>query len=501
MSRLAQAIDIPLWLRQDRASLDQRLQRDRTIGARCSNSDDRKQVLEWWRELPEAAPDAEHPGARIQRARSIATVVLLAASMFIGASVTGVALTYDGTYPINLLSLIAVTVVLPVALLVVNVVLLLARLWGAGTIGAGLSIGYWIGSWLDRALGNQTPIFVWPASRRRAGSRFATWQIVTWSQWMGTGFFLGAIAATVALVALTDLAFGWSTTLEISPASIAALVDALSTPWHVWLPDAAPSASAVADSRYFRIDSARRLQPAGDLGYWWTFYVMVLIVYGLLPRLIFLGVGLWRTRTSTIGLLLDDPEVTALLDRLRSPRQASGGERGVGELGGESRDSHQSGELGDSHEIEEVQDSQESLVAAPAIAHPGRSAAVIWNNAAETHSIATQMHLADTAVVALDVSRSAEEQDVLLKGFAGAVDADLLDVFVFTKGYEPPNGDFLDFLRCLRDSLDANVSIRVSLTGLAGQPPQQRDVRVWTRALANIDDPRLYVDGSIGDIQ
>src|SRR5690606_12182893 len=56
-----------------------------------------------------------------------------------------------------------------------------------------------------------------------------------------------------------------------------------------------------------------------DLAGWWSFTVLAIACYGLLPRIVLLFVSAWRLRAATCALLVDDPRVVALLDRMATP--------------------------------------------------------------------------------------------------------------------------------------------------------------------------------------
>ena len=59
---------------------------------------------------------------------------------------------------------------------------------------------------------------------------------------------LTAVLTALALVVFTDLAFGWSTTLDLDAASLHRVVEALSTPWRELIPAARPSSTAARPS-------------------------------------------------------------------------------------------------------------------------------------------------------------------------------------------------------------------------------------------------------------
>jgi hypothetical protein len=479
---LAHAIDVRRWLRDDRATpAARRLQRDRDLGRRLTTDDPSARVLGWWSLLAaeghRADGNAASAGARVVVARRAASVGLLLLGFGVGASVAGVALAYDGRHPVNLFTLLGVLVALPGLMLAFTLLLLPGRLPGLGglqSLAAGMSAGRWLGAWLDRWL--DVDLFVPRGAAAAAMGRFSRWQVVVFSQWLAVGFFAGALLVMVLLVTFTDLAFGWSSTLDIEVARVQGAVTALAAPWAAWLPAAAPDAALVEASRYFRLDDGGPV--GGDvsrLGAWWPFVLMTVLFYGALPRLLLLAFGAWRLRRATTAMLLDDPEVAALLDRLRSPLLAIEG----------------SGE-------EEVVDAAREALPAPRDLPAGEGLAMLlWNAAADSGTarawLADHLGVQPAAEASLGILQDESRQRALLDGLADALRGRLRRVLIITKGWEPPLLEFNDFLGLVREVLGGDCSITVVPLALDGGRVDARDRDVWARALARVRDPRLYV--------
>ena len=139
--------------------------------------------------------------------------------------------------------------------------------------------------------------------------------------------------AGLILVAVTDLAFGWSSTLTLDADAVHRAFAFLALPWASWLPGAVPDADLVAASRYFRLETVQiGGEEAAALGTWWPFVLMTILFWGLLPRLLLLGVGQWRLGGAMRSMLVRHPEVVALLDRLAPPRVDFGPEQQAEQL-------------------------------------------------------------------------------------------------------------------------------------------------------------------------
>lgn len=473
---LAVAVDIRRWLRNDRDTpFEERLIRDREIGRQLPPGSGHQRLVGWWSTVDRGELAEPDKGDRLVSLRRLATMTLFLIGFALGGSVVGVALGYRGDYPVNLLALLGVVVGIPLILLVITVILLPGRVPGLASLRdalSGMSPGRWTGALLDRLAGVEM------FADLRSGGAFARWQLLVFSQWLAVGFFVGVLSVAWMLIVFTDLAFGWSTTLRIEDATVFQWLSALSQPWSSWLPSAAPGMEMVEASRFFRLQadgvSAAR---AEQLGQWWPFVLMTIATYGLLPRLLLLGVGAWRLHAATRSLLRDDPEVTALLDRLNTPR--------VNYEGGVEPEP-----ASEAHQVP----------AAEAVSVDAVTAVVVWNGAvspaATSQWLESRFGVVAGVQMSLGVLHSEDEQRQAL----GALPKGVQRLVVITKGWEPPLLEFSDFLDLARVQVGTDVSVMVVPVDVSGKSVRSEDREVWSQALARQRDPRLYVAGA-DDVQ
>src|SRR5690606_26769481 len=98
------------------------------------------------------------------------------------------------------------------------------------------------------------------------------------------------------------------------------IVEALAWPWSAAAPEAVPGIELIRNSQFFRLESGVFTTGASrELAGWWSFTVLAIAFYGLAPRIVLLGFAAWRLRAAIRALLVEDPRVTALLDRMATP--------------------------------------------------------------------------------------------------------------------------------------------------------------------------------------
>jgi hypothetical protein len=257
------AVDIPLWLEQDRgADLAERLHRDRTLGLELRGRRPLGRVRAWWRLLPtDTRPDL---GRRLQRARVLVSVFLALTGVLVGAGLTLAVFRYEGDYPVNVVAALALLAGLPFLMALTTLLLMPGRIPALKPLQdalAAINVGNLATAFFNRfadAGASDRFRLAWPAARSGATARFARWQLLCWSQWFGACFSIGALGMAFLLVVFTDLAFGWSTTLDVDAVQAQRIAAVIALPWATWLPAAVPDVALVAESRFFRLDGLSR---------------------------------------------------------------------------------------------------------------------------------------------------------------------------------------------------------------------------------------------------
>jgi hypothetical protein len=397
-------------------------------------------------------------------------------------SITGVAVAlaafaYDGSEPVNVVRLLALLVGVQLVLLAFTLLLLPGRMFGLRHIHdllRALNPGAWAAAVFQkiaRAPPAVAHLFAGSAPRA-AAVRFAKWQILHWSQTAAVAFNVAALVTAIMLVTFSDLAFGWSTTLDADPAAVTRAMQRIAWPWAGLVPAAVPSAELVEQSQFFRLeDSGATARAPRALGAWWPFTVLALVTYGLLPRLVLLIVTTARLRAATKRLLLDDSGVTALLDRMASPEIETAAAE---------------------HEVAPPLE----IGVRPTARRPitGSAHALIWEDSlpADAARDYARVHFG------LDVTNVAEagggdfaDDRATLERLAADAEQPLI---VFTPAWEPPLLELLDFLAELRRRIGAAVSIVVAPVPDGPRAVSDVERATWTRAVGRLADPKLYVE-------
>jgi Protein of unknown function (DUF2868) len=476
------AVDIPASLEADRGtSYAARLHRDRAVAASLPAGNSLQRVRFWGaRVMRESDSASTHSvGQRLERGRHVIGLFMLILGALTGAGVASAAFHYDGTWPVNVVTVLAVLVLLQVALIVLTIVLMLPSvpgIRGLQDLMGGLNPGAVVATIYRRIARldeRAADLLVWPAARGPAVARFARWQMLVWSQIGAVAFNISALATAAALIAFTDLAFGWSTTLRVDSGDALRITNALAAPWAWFWPDAVPSASLIDSSRFFRLASASPPAISAEtLTGWWPFLLAAIMAYGLAPRFMLLTIASIRLRAATAHLLLDDPQVKALLDRMGSSEVALGPE-----------------------DVEAPTQSAEAVARGSPSGVPSRAVAIIWSNALPKDSVSAwslrTLHKEVTQLVEAGGGRDLNEDVVAVRK---AAEPRPHAVLLFVRAWEAPLLDLQDFIESLRAAVGPACSIVVVPIGPAGAPADEAQRTTWSRWVGRIADPALYME-------
>jgi hypothetical protein len=485
-SLLGDLIDLNEVLDEDLAiDLEERRQRDRSIGQKLQ--DYRKkpdlQVRSWLHEINRSG--ANSTGIRGARLYHALCVALLVAGLLTGWALASTVLYYDGRQPINIVNAVVVLVLPQILLLLVWIFmampwrLRLFRSIGAllGFLNPGRLVGHLAGLFTK----NDHPGLdsLWNPDNAATLAPAARWLFSFWSQLFAFSFNIGILLSVFFLVSFSDLAFVWSTTLNISNGSFHQMLETLSTPWAAFFPDAVPGAELVAKSRYYRLEEGSLAGATGipqlavELGQWWPFLIAAVTSYGLLPRLLTLGISWYRFRHHLRRALCNLPGAPELLARMNSPlvsTLAAEPEHALTLAGGRAQAS------------------------SPATHYAIRCPIIVWSGASADGDEITGP-LAALGIEALEFlhagGRQSTEQDQKL--LASLCRGKPEGVGILVKAWEPPMLDFLDFVRGIRRECDQKIPVIILLWG-GRESVNASDRETWRLTLGQLRDPDLHVE-------
>lgn len=493
---LQHLVDLVAQLEHDQALPEAVLRRrDRPVGKELAPlaTQPLPQLCGWLERIGEQ--QSPSLGSRVASALRVGTLVLLLVGLLLGWLTAAAVFYYDGSHPVNIINALAVFVGAQALLLLVTGISLLPDkglrfLPGMRSLREAFSclspgrLPRLLSRFLPAKYREATRSFLGTTSAHRAlYGRVEKWLILRSGQGFGVTFNLGALAGCLYLVVFSDLAFGWSTTLQTEPAELKALTDLLSWPWAGVIPQAQPSLDLIEATRYFRLQ-AGSLPGIADsspviLGEWWPFLFLCLLVYGLLPRILTLAFAASRLQRALQQTLLHLPGVPAIFDRLNSQWVETRAEQ-----------------------PEQALDTPLETQLPSRLAGTFRGQPVVaidWGaTGLDAETFGPWLQQAWGGILqgyfAAGGSRSLDQDRKVLRSVAASPPGPVL---LLVKSWEPPMAEFNDFLRDLRRALDPVRPIAVVPVGLGSSseplPAEGELAAVWATLVKQLGDPWTFI--------
>jgi hypothetical protein len=392
------------------------------------------------------------------------TLILVAAAFVFGLF-SGVALlSYSGKEPVNVVYFMAVVIVMPLLTMTLTFLAMLRANRRKSTL-IHLSPAYW----MERMVALFSKKAAKELQSLKMSPLLANWIILRRSQWIALSFSIGLFVALLGVIVTKDIAFAWSTTLDVSPEAFHRLLWWIALPWREWLPSAVPSIEMIAQSHYFRLGetlSPSMLNHAAVLGGWWKFLAMATLFYAIVLRIVMILIVEYGYRRALRHSLLSLDGAERLLREMHEPLiQTHSGSTGVKSL-------EKNG--GDIPSIETLSAHYDAVVG---WAIDQDSLKVI----AERFGVSAPLYFQAGGTNTLD-----EDQRVI------AALPKENKVLLIVKGWEPPTMDFIDFLNVLSQKA-ARVTILPVGTPKKDFQVEEDDLKVWMDKLASEGVGKVWI--------
>jgi hypothetical protein len=347
---IADLIDLEFFLNQDEGEdLDQLAARDRKIYSELPSALQGEKspppvLLRLWlssrrKALSKKTGESTLPGQTWQEVLCFFFGAALISGLFSGGGLAFSFLSYSGREPVNVAAYFAVFVLAQVLLFLILTCSAIFRQFQGNSL-IETSLLYRFLRYLFTGLLHK----VMTGMHKRASQKISVETRLKWSsslgnikqirqrygllflrpfflivQVFGVSFNAGVLAATLFKVIGADLAFGWQSTLQVTPDSVSTLVHWIALPWS-WLPHTfIPNLSQIEGSRLVLKDGIYHLANT-DLTSWWPFLCLSVLCYGLLPRLGLLLIVKFQQSRNLTRLDFQQGCFRPVLHRMQTPQ-------------------------------------------------------------------------------------------------------------------------------------------------------------------------------------
>ncbi len=518
--QLPDIIDLEYFLNLDRRieeeeGEDALIKRDRALYLKRLKGKDAAGTAillrQWLDSMRKHHADGLLPGKLWYEAYRLASILALCIGAVMGAGVALSLLVYNGREPINVSIFLLVLVFSQLFLVILTTIFLILSRFSNWDKAARPAISLvsrlfslllkWLASKIpvkslqdfQAAIGNMRMM------RQVYGSVYI-WPFFLLIQLFGTGFNLGALAATLLRITCVDLAFGWQSTLELGPDTAYSIVRFLAAPWAWMLPPGVgfPDAGQIAGSRMILKEGIYHLATT-DLVSWWPFLCMCILVYGLLPRLGLFVFGQFMLRRSLRQINFEAARFRPVIRRMTVETLSTSGLTEQVTIKGKSPVTDKSGSNIE-QEVEKTGNEaggvSKSFLPQPALVLvPEDIAEVLDRESLERFGHKAGFNVTETEVVDEECQI---EKEPCGQAIRSRLQEHIGPVVVVREAWMPPLRETIDFLKQVRRMSRQDNAIIILL---AGRPEPdgglrsaaRQDVEQWQRQVAAIGDPCMMV--------
>ncbi len=240
------------------------------------------------------------PGRLFCRGLHSLKILLFVFAILSGTLITATLLRYDGSQPTNVAGFLTLLLGGQVLLLSLTALAFALRRFGTLKQESGVLVPLVISGlnhvldWIQKRTESHTSAelklqlraFLGTAAKKQSQYRSIILGIIaTLIQAFGIWFNVAALATTLFLVTVSDRAFGWQSSLSVTPEQTYKLTRLIGLPWSFIIPSGVPTQAEIEGSRIYLKDGIKRLTNE-NLVSWWPFLVCSLVTYGFLPRFV-----------------------------------------------------------------------------------------------------------------------------------------------------------------------------------------------------------------------
>jgi len=423
-----------------------------------------KEMLIAWLEDNRYRIDSELKSKNYLFYLSTTTTFVAFFSIFMGLIVGFGLLSYSGHEPVNIIYYLLMAMVIPILSIVFSTI----SIFSSGSVGnffARLLPLHWI----------EKIFMLIPFKSRddfldcRLSLELTKWLFFQRLQLFSLLFSTALLLALLLLVVAKDIAFGWSTTLQITPESFHSLLEAIGFFWKEIIPNAIPSLELVEISQYFRLGekiNTDMIQNADKLGAWWQFLAMTTLFYAIILRFLLWVVTKIGFRQQLKREFVAINGVDRVLKEFNTPFVSTKAPK---------KEKH----------LEIVKESQESINSGIDI----KNGHIIgWNYTAdELRLICDNKSIKSSSINSIGGKNSFAQDEAVVSEAIG-------EITLFVKAWEPPTMDFIDLLELLIENLKVK-EIKLYPLGTLEQYYQSKssDITIWRRKIKGLKLGKVWV--------
>ena len=376
-------------------------------------------------------------------------------------------LSYNGVDPVNIIYYLFFAMILPLA----SMFFALLSIFSSGKLFSLFSL-FSLMHWVEKLFTVFSFKNKFNLITEHISPKLQKWIFLKRLQLLSLFFSIGLLVALIFMIVSQDIAFSWSTTLQVDAKSFHAFLEAVASPWKEVLPTFVPSLELVELSQYYRLGesiNSQMLENADKLGAWWKFLFMSTFVYALVLRFFFYLFSSYTYQKVLENEFFDLDGIKKLLKEFQTPFVSTTAPRVEKHLEINEEEKRQVKEV-----VETIKEDYNSTIG--------------WNFTSDELILindSKEIKTSSLNVVGGNCSFSEDErvaQEAKEK------------ILLYVKSWEPPTMDFVDFLEELIDNSEVTEIQVFPLGTLANAyTSSQKELAIWNRKIEGLKSKKVWV--------
>ncbi len=391
---------------------------------------------------------------------SLLGLIFFITGFFVGLGL----LSYSGEAPVNIIYFLLIAMVLPLF----SMLLSLLSMFTKGSVADFFSHLFPL-HWIEKIFSYLPFIKRVDIPDKPFSLELSKWLFIERIQLLSLIFSFGLLISLLLIVVVKDIAFGWSTTLQISSETFQSIVSSIGIFWENIFPDAIPSLDLVEVSHYFRLGEridGNMIHNADKLGAWWKFLAMVTVVYAIGFRFLLWIISRFGFKKQLERDFLELDGVHRILREFNTSFISTKAPT-------------------DEKHLDILEESSEQI---SEDVYKSYSAIFGWNFSEDEIALANDAkEIKGETIYSIGGNSSFDEDEEKAEEAKGTV-------LIFVKSWEPPTMDFIDILEILIESREVN-EIQIYPLGTVGRyyESDERDIAVWRRKIQRLKLQKVWV--------
>jgi len=404
--------------------------------------------------------DSKNHLANFSSFSSISGFLFFIIGLFVGFGL----LSYSGKAPVNIIYYLLVAVAIPLFSISLSLLSMFVPL------GMREFLSYFFPlHWVEK-------LFRWFSVHKKLDSfelplstELSRWIFLERIQLFSLFFSIGLILSLLFMIVVKDIAFGWSTTLHLSPESFQSMVASIGVIWRDIIPSAIPSLELVEVSHYFRLGErldGEMVHNADQLGAWWKFLAMSTLTYAIGFRFVIWSVSRYGFNRELERELLALDGVDRLIREFNTPFVSTKA-------------------LKEEKHLEILEETKDQVCDNTYTTY---HTILGWNFSKDEIILANDSKkITASHVISVGGSNSFDEDEACASEAKGLV-------LLYVKSWEPPTMDFVDLLEMLLDNR-AVEEVQVYPLGTLERyyESEEKNISVWKRKIQGLKLRKVWV--------